>query len=341
MLMPVSGAVIWRVDSRNGRLRSMMPMMSALTASGTTPGLSAVMMSSRARSCALRGAVGHARERLERVVGPVEQAHLAVGLGGLARHDDLPNGPAPRWRLEALEHPLAGAVVALLQRGDGAGDGREIDGRRGLCDVLLFRHLVLRFLLVAHGDNPRLLVRRAPRQGDVVDVDVLLDADALTGPLLHGKPAGPLDEADRRLGDDAVGDERQRLVALPASCETRKVMTEPSASSRRARPRPMATALCLPCGSGPLRTTLVGSTPSSAPRANISGPRSWLMIAASHGTTRMSSATQRGVPQLDRLLALCVADLVQNKDLPESRGLGRSAGSGSGRWARWFSCRAL
>ena len=50
MLMPVSGAVIWRVDSRKGRLRSMMPMMSVLTASGTTPGLSAVMMSSRARS---------------------------------------------------------------------------------------------------------------------------------------------------------------------------------------------------------------------------------------------------------------------------------------------------
>ena len=45
-----------------------------------------------------------------------------------------------------------------------------------------------------------------------------------------------------------------------------------------------------------------------------------------------------GVPQLDRLLALGVADLVQNKDLPESRGLGRSAGDGSGRWARCFSC---
>ena len=132
----------------------------------------------------LGGAVGHARERLEGVVGPVEQAHLAVGLGGLARHDDL-RAVALFDLLEALEHPLAGGVVALLQRGDGAGDGREIDGRRGLCDVLLFRHLVLRFLLVAHGDNPRLLVRRAPRQGDVVDVDVLLDADALTGPLLH------------------------------------------------------------------------------------------------------------------------------------------------------------
>ena len=47
----------------------------------------------------------------------------------------------------------------------------------------------------------------------MVDVDVLLDADTLAGPLLHGKAAGLLDEADRRLGDDAIGHERQGLVA--------------------------------------------------------------------------------------------------------------------------------
>ena len=45
----------------------------------------------------LGGAVGHARERLEGVVGPVEEAHLAIGLGvGLARDDDLASGRAPR-----------------------------------------------------------------------------------------------------------------------------------------------------------------------------------------------------------------------------------------------------
>ena len=104
-------------------------------------------------------------------------------------------------------------------------------------------------------------------------------------------------------------------------------MTAPSASSRLTE--------AAADGDGVVLALRVGALEDDARRVDVveraAGEHLGPEVVADDDVPRHDAdvqLAQRGVPQLDRLLALGVADLVQNKDLPESRGLGRSAGDG-------------